>query len=113
MDPHQELSQFLQDLQGHKDPQDLLKVHQGISTHYRRLHKGLNLSKLRVPRVQACILGVVVLTVLLPREYHTQITHLDHEPLQDHLCQRGHNRHLPLNQTILYLAIHPSRLKGE
>ena len=113
MDLHQGLSQFLQVLV-HKDLQDPRRVLQGISTHCHRLLRDLNLSKPLVLRVQACIPDVVVLIVPHLRGYHTQITHLDHEPLQDHQFQRGYlRRHLPLNQTILCSAIRPSRLKGE
>ena len=113
MDLHQGLSQFLQDLV-HKDLQDPRRVLQGISTHCHRLLRDLNLSKPRVLRVQACIPDVVVLIVPHLRGYHTQITHLDHEPPRDQQCQRGHLRHLPLNQTILCsIRDRPSRLKGE
>ena len=111
MDPHLGLSLSLLDLV-HRDPQDPRRVPQGISTHYRRL-QGLNLSKPHLKVRRVCTQDGVGLTVPRLQGYPTQTTHLDPEPPLDLQYQRGHLQELPQNQTILCMAIHPSRLKGK
>ena len=108
MAPHPGLFLFLLVPRGY--PQDPRRVPQGISTRCRR-PPGLNLSPHKVP-AQGCTLDAGVLIVPRLQGYPTQITHLDHGPLLDPLSQRGHLQDLPPNQTILCMAIRPSRLKG-
>jgi len=107
MDPRPGLFLFLL---VHRYPQDPRRVPQGISTRCRR-PPCLNLSHHKVP-AQGCTLDAVVLIVPRLQGYPTQITHLDHGLLLDPLSRRGHLQDLPQNQTILCMAIHPSRLKA-